>query len=311
MSMEAEKLYRELVKFLQQQQFTSVEEAEQAAQNYIQEYMKNRKLPAAKRQPNAFDYLEKAQKAETDSAAARYAKKALELDPTLTEAELIIADYRIKEKEQLQRTVEALLKKEEGNLARKGITEANCAESGYQCYETRSYFRILARYIQVLIEQGKMRKAVEVCKKGLRLNEHANVGVCYTLMALYAHLEEQEEAEALYQRYPKENSYMLLPRIALYYKLDQEEKAVGLLMQLCERSKSVRAAFRLLRKKDVDAVSEIVAIPHCTPFSREELVLAYVENAFLYEAMSYSFLPWIEKHLPRKASSGAKGKKKN
>lgn len=64
------------------------------------------------------NYLEKAQIAASPASAVKFAKKALELDPTLIEAELLIAIHQAKDSAQMQSALEGLLKKEEARLAK-------------------------------------------------------------------------------------------------------------------------------------------------------------------------------------------------
>lgn len=84
--------------------------------------------------------------------------------------------------------------------------------------------RIRKAYLEVLLEMGRYGKAVNEAEELLRLCESDNLGVRYTLMALYSYFEQEDKALALYQKYKEETAFMLLPLIALYYKLDNTKK---------------------------------------------------------------------------------------
>lgn len=302
MTRETERVIRELQKFMENNTFENDEDAEQAFMQYINRPDADR----FKAEPDAYDYLEKAQTAASPASAVKFAKKALELDPTLIEAELLIAIHQAKDSAQMQSALEGLLKKEEARLAKENITEEQCAGEYYLIFETRPYLRLYQMYIETLITQGKIRKAVEACSKVLMLNDNDNLGVRYTLMAVYAMLEERTLAEALYQKYPEEGSSMLLPMLALYYKLDDTEAATDCLKRLCANNKSVKQAVKILRKGDEVQMMEILGSPYYSPFSKEELVIAYCDNILLYMPIGDDFLKWVETHIPTKSTSGKK-----
>lgn len=303
MSKETERLFREMQQFFNEHNFENLEEAQQAAMDYLNS--NKNKI----NEPDAYDFLEKAQEADSNSKAIQFAQKALELDPTLTDAKLLILLRQTKDAAALQGGIEVLLKEEEAFLREMDITEKKDAGEYYLIFETRPYLRLCAAYIDVLISQGKMRKAVEICKKVCYLNESDNMGVRYTLMALYAYLEERFLAEELYQKYPEENSFTLLPMIAMYYKLDDTDKAVQCLKRLYSCNKHVKKAVQLLKKKNDYEIMEIMSIPYYSPYSLEEVVIAFTDNIFLYEPLD-NFLKWCAEHLPKKTTAASNEKKK-
>lgn len=81
MTRETERVIRELQKFMENNTFENDEDAEQAFMQYINRPDADR----FKAEPDAYDYLEKAQIAASPASAVKFAKKALELDPTLIE----------------------------------------------------------------------------------------------------------------------------------------------------------------------------------------------------------------------------------
>ena len=94
--------------------------------------------------------MEKAQEADSNSKAIQFAQKALELDPTLTDAKLLILLRQTKDAAALQGGIEVLLKEEEAFLREMDITEKKDAGEYYLIFETRPYLRLCAAYIDKL-----------------------------------------------------------------------------------------------------------------------------------------------------------------
>ena len=245
----------------------------------------------------AYDYLEKAEEADSDTQAVKYAKKALELDPTLLDAEYIIASARAKDMSDLQKRLEKVLKKGEQLLLQQGISPDTDAGEYYMLFETRPYMRVYKAYLDILVDQTKYLKAIDVAGKIISLNENDNMGVRFILMALYAAMGKKEEAEALYSRYEEASAQMLLPMVALYYKLDDSLHAKNYLKTLCGAIPDTRTALRMLNENTVD-LEEVIMQPYYEPFTVEEIFLAYAENLPLYAPMQ-DFLNWAIKNCPK------------
>ena len=76
-----------------------------------------------------------------------------------------------------------------------------------------------------LLENGKVKKALDVCKEILRLNEHDNTGARHLLMAIYAYFEDEKNLVKLFKQYGEESLETLFPLFALYYKQENDAKA--------------------------------------------------------------------------------------
>ncbi len=297
MSRETEKFFREFQKYAATQHIGSEEDLQAA----LDAFTSKQNTEAGTDEPDAYDYLDLAYDATSKKKTEEYARKALELDPDLLDAEYLLTSLHAKVTGSYQAELEALLKKGEEQLLGKGITRKSDAGEYYALHETRPYLRVYKAYIDLLIDEGKLRKAVEACKDVLYLNEGDNMGVRYTLMALYALLEDRESGEALYQKYPEESGFMLLPLIALYYRLDDKAKATEWLSVLTGQIKGVKKALKeLLRMDEYDLVN-LSKIPYYSPFTAEELQLAYVGCDYLYGTMP-DFVPWMIASLPQKGS---------
>lgn len=261
--------------------------------------------PAKTIELDAYDYLEKAQQASSRSSAIKYAKMALELDPTLTDAKTFLVISQSKKPEILQANLEKLLKEEEDYLKTLDITEKNCAGDYYQILETRPYIRAYNTYMESLITQGKMRKAAQAGRKICFLNENDNLGTRYTLMTLYAYLEERSLAEELYQKYTENCSLMLLPLIALYYKLDDTASASKYLNILYENNKNLKKALQALKSGDKYALMDIIDSPYYVPYSEGEFIIAFMDNLFLYDTIP-TFVKWLEDNIPKRKAKAKK-----
>lgn len=253
----------------------------------------------------AYEYLERAQASCSCATAAKYAKMALELDPTLTDAKLLLAVHQSKNPEDLQVRLEKLLKEEEEYLKTLDIDEESCAGNYYQIFETRPYLKVYKEYAETLIVQGKMRKAAEACSKICFLNEEDNLGSRYTLMTLYAYLEDRSSAEKLFGKYPEYSSFVLLPMTALYYKLEDIDAASECLRILSENNGELKKAVQIIKSGDERTLMEIMSSPYYVPFSAEEFVFAFMDSVYLYNTMP-CFLKWLERSLPKRKTKSKK-----
>lgn len=300
MSRETEKFFREFQKYAATQHIGSEEGLQVALGTFTSK--QSAETAGGTAEPDAYDYLDLAYDATSKKKTEEYARKALELDPDLLDAEYLLTSLHAKVTGSYQVELETLLKKGETQLLGKGITRKRDAGEYYTLHETRPYLRVYKAYIDLLIAEGKLRKAVEACKDVLYLNEGDNMGVRYTLMVLYALLEDRESGEALYQNYPEESSFMLLPLIALYYRLDDQAKATEWLSVLTGCVKGVKKALRELLRMDEYDLASLSNIPFYSPFTAEEIQLAYAGYGYLYGTMP-DFVSWMIASLPQKGSA--------
>ncbi len=256
---------------------------------------------------DAYDFLEMAEQAETDIDAIKYAKKALALDPDMLDADLLIACVKNQEFAAQQKALEKLLKKGEAQLQAQDIsTEKNMGDF-YLLLETRPYMRVYHHYVRTLIAQNKLRKAAQACEEILRLNPNDNLGSRYDLMAVYAALEDQQALEQLYKKYRMEHSaFMLLPAIALYYKLDNQFAAKRYITKLCNSIEGAKQAFEMIERED-DAIINLLNTPYYKPYSQQEIMIAYESAPYLYGPI-FEFLSWLIPRCPDNTSPEKKKK---
>jgi tetratricopeptide (TPR) repeat protein len=112
------------------------------------------------RDPDPWDYLQKAENAKTKKDALKYAKKALEIDPDFIDAEALVNELSSKNMEDLKKRYEQLLTKGKKHLEDSGITFRENMGDFWGLVETRPYMRIRNNYMHLLLKMGKYRKAI-------------------------------------------------------------------------------------------------------------------------------------------------------
>ncbi|MDI9520888.1 MAG: hypothetical protein QM308_07045 [Bacillota bacterium] len=285
MSYGTERFFKELAKATEGENLNDQEAMQERMDKFTKEYFET--MDKKDRPLDAFDYLEMAEDAANGKEAIRYAKKALELDSYLLDAELIIAEEKSYSAEEFEKQLKAIIKKGETQLLEQGISKEENEGDFYGLHETRPYMRMRKEYADLLISQGKFRLSISEIEDIIRLNESDNLGMRYMLMALYSFFEDEEKALALYKKYEEDSAFMLLPLIALYYKKEDDKQMRMYIRKLKRSNPDVLKALKLFM--DEDGREEIEDIAYSTtyrPASMEEVVLALTQSAFLYVPMN-------------------------
>lgn len=155
-------------------------------------------------------------------------------------------------------------------------------------YRTRPYMRVCYTYFQTLIECGMMRCAINEGERLLKLSEGDSLGVRYQLMHLYAYTEDEMHALALHKKYGGyEETQMLLPLAILYYKQNQFDKAKDYLNRLAKVNRDTKKFMRLEAKHDGYSLRMERGMHGYRPGTIEELVDAYLNSTYLFNATPY------------------------
>ena len=257
----------------------------------------------------AYDLLEKAENASSETQAVKYAKKAYELCPDCFDAACFLSeieDNAIKRMEILEQGLET----EKQRLQKEGFFEEDYIGVFYGVFETRPYIRGLYRKAIYLMEDGKYTKSIETCKEILHLNESDNTGARYLLMYLYAQREDEESLIELESKYEEETFSTLFPMFLLYFKLEDHEKAKEYLHKINEENPN----FLLFFTGDMEL--EENAIDGYYQLGQASEILGYFGTfimpiSFLAAIGDYA-LTYSEVKKPKKSSSSTKkqGKKK-
>lgn len=296
MSRESEKNLRKMMNYVEETLSGNADDTE--TETLIRQYIAQQNSFAANEDvPEcADDYFELAEEADSRKKRLEYLKKALELEPNHLDAARMLAKENAKTADEYLEALAALIKKGDKLMEQEGYFSSSMGEF-WLLLETRPYMRLHSEYLHTLIECGKMRAASAEGRRMLELCENDNLGIRFSLMHIYALLEEEEAAEKLFKRYEEDNaSLMLLPMAVLYYKLSKPEKSVEYLNRLALSNKDTKKFFAAVKNGKLKQYFETMSPYGYQPYSIEELMLAIAENEFLY-VNSTEFFPWANAKL--------------
>ena len=218
------KLNNMIKEFMEKNNPKTIEEANQALQEFLKQYNAGELDYENTALDDAYEILEKAEKTKNKKQAIKLAKEAYQKCPECFDAILFqvnLEDNSLKRATLLNEGLEY----EKERLEKEGLFAKENIGHFYGIFETRPYIRGLYLKATYLIIDGKLKKARSVCKEILKLNNNDNTGARYLLMAIYATLESEKDILNLYKKYPEENLEMLFPLFALYYKLEKYDQA--------------------------------------------------------------------------------------
>ena len=259
----------------------------------------NSKIPKPKTEKDAEtaeDFMDLAEDAENrgdDAEALRLVRKAIKLDPSDLDAELM--EIRLGEKNPLniQKRIRLAADRGRRQLEKDGFFEKEYIGDFWGVMETRPFMRVRSAYVDVLKECGMLRQAAREAEDMIRLNTNDNLGMRFTLMHIYAALEEPGPAEELLKKYSEhEEGQMLLPLALLYYKLGETDRAESYIKRLNKAVEGTRQFIRdYMEKNLVKKLRQILKKPGYSPFTEEELIIAWHENDDIYDNTP-TFILW-------------------
>ena len=240
-----------------------------------------------------YDYLQKAENASSSKERMSALKKALEIDPDNIDVrtQMIMAEKGDRAEECLS-ALEGLIREVESTEKMQKTIEKDRGKF-WQIPETRPYIRLRHKHMNELIRCGMMDAAAEDGEEIIKLNKVDNLGIRYTLMHLYAFLENEKKALSLHKKYENaDETEMLLPLSVLYYKKRQYDTAEEYLGRLKASNKGTVKFFRLLSDgKGLTQILDSMSSFGYRPFTEEALAMDYEENRFLFSAVP-SFFRW-------------------
>ena len=296
MSRSSEKAMKAMQQFLNENvaENMSMDEANELLRKFTDDY--NSSLPekvTEKTAKTADDYLELAEEAATKAKAEKYIKKALELEPDNMDAVSASLDL-IEDNdtwEYYQRLSEAV-KNGTAFMEKEGLMDEKNIGKFWGILETRPYMRLLNRYAAFMAEAGMMTLAAREYEQMIRLSENDNLGVRYSLMHIYAFLEQEEPALALHKKYDSyEETQMLLPLSVLYFKKGEFDKGEEYLKRLVAANKDAKKFFKAIKREKLDHYADEISDYGYQPFTIQELIVELIENSFLFKAVPL-YLAW-------------------
>ncbi len=248
------KINNMIKEFLENTDAKNEEELNEALGKFFEQYNNGKIEYENTPLDEAYELLEEAENAKTIKDAKRLAKKAFETSNACFDAKLFLADIEdnsIKSRKILNEGLEF----EKKRLEQEGFFDKENIGSFYGLFETRPYIRGLYTKAHNLSNQGKYKKAIDVCKEILRLNENDNTGARYLLMALYAVIEDEKAMLDLYKKYNEEiNLEMLFPLFVLYYKKEDDVNAKKYLDMINKNNKHFIKFFKETIKLEEDSM---------------------------------------------------------
>ncbi len=300
MSRETEKLFRELDTFLADHKSAGEEEMNELIRQFMKERGKIIRIgQIPEEQQDAFDYLEQAEEARTKKDKLKYIGQALELEPGNLDALLMQASVNAKGLDQHYDLLQPVLAEGNRQMQAEGYFK-DCKGDFWLVHETRPYMRVREEIFSILIELGRIKKAIQEGEELLKLCTNDNLGIRYRLMHLYAYTEDIKGASKLHKRYGDyEETQMLLPRCVLYYKLEDLETAGSFLNRLAKQNKDTKKFFAAAVKDRLDEYFADMSPYGYRPACMDELIFCIEDNEFLYETVPY-FFAWANNQLKTK-----------
>lgn len=265
------------------------------AQEFMKQYNENLKLKnegklVLSNEDKAYDLYDRAMETYNDSEARRLLKQAIKLKPNFTDAKIELTCFlddefkRIRELEKLEKEEREYLESEEY------FKEENISHF-YGILETRPYIRLLYIIASHYQQIGSYRKAIELYENIIYLNDNDNMGVRYSLMGLYAMLEECEKMEEIINHYPEDSIPTHLFQFVLAYKQVDYTKArrhlKAIQMKVPDFKKLVKGQL------DEDDVETHFIEGYYSPFTLEEIVIYMTEFETIF--VNESLVHFIQK----------------
>ena len=295
MSRQTEKVFKQLNAYLTEHEGEL--QSEEDVNRLVEAFMAKQNAGEIQdERPDAGDYLEMAQNARSKKKRLEYLQKAREAEPENFDVLLAEAQEESKDVDELRERLAALMSHAD-DLMQEYLK--NDAGNFWMVLETRPYMRLRHAYLDTLIQCGMKRLAIAEGKEMLRLCESDNLGVRFTLMHLYAALEEDEPMLALHERYEAyEETQMLLPLAAVYYRKGQMDKARDYLLRLKKVNPDLKRFIRLACKGDLRTILDELPPYGYRPFTLEELAVEWMDYPFLFMELE-GFLNWAQRQLAK------------
>lgn len=226
-------------------------------------------------------------------------KKALELEPDNLDAGVMQTELTAKHPIECLEMLAPLIEKGNGQMEAAGYFK-NCMDDFWGVVETRPYMRLRYFYMHTLSENGMMRKACAEGEELLKLCPNDNLGVRYALMHLYACLEDERAALAVSEKYAVDNeTQMLLPMAALYFKLGDLERSMSYLQLLYKINPDTKRFLTAVSDDSIDKYFYEADPSGYCPGSMEELLYEYESFPYFF-VLLHSFFDWSHRFLRKK-----------
>ena len=306
---DSERFYEGFQRFLAQSGHEQPTDDEMDA--LLQEYVKlmnegSPLLASMAAEESADVFLDRAQEAGSRKERLKWIRKAREMEPEHVDAALAEIEMTAKNPcEQEQRLFE-LQQKAEKQLREQGFFTKDDIGSFWGLVETRPYMRVCHSYVMVLLVNRKMRLAAKECESMLRLCTSDNLGIRYTLIHIYARLEEEKVAQKFFKKCGEEwGTQFPLAMALLFYKIGKEVEARQYLQMLLDNNKDTKKFFSGYGTSKMESYISQMRPYAYRPNTMDELLLIFTDHAYAYEDV-HSFFFWAKAALRGMKRSAAK-----
>ena len=172
----------------------------------LQEYVKlvnegSPLLASMAEEESADVFLDRAQEAKSRRERLKWIRKAREIEPDHVDAALAEIEMTTKNPYEEEMLLFELQQKAKKQLREQGDFGKEAIGDFWLLVGTRPYMRVCRAYVESLLVNRKMRLAAKECESMLRLCSRDNLGIRYTLIHIYAYLEEEKAAQKIFKKY--------------------------------------------------------------------------------------------------------------
>lgn len=316
MSKETEKAINGLHNFIESHGGAeSEEELRELIDQFMKEYNASVGMQPELNERNAKtsdDWLELAEDADTLSDALRYADKAIALNPDNLDARVFKALTENELPHDQLEAINTIVEQATERMKELGFIPDDVGEF-WLAHGTRPYMRALQTKFDIEKSCGMYLHAIKDGEEILRLNESDNMGIRSSLMALYALLLKETEAEALFHKFSQDGfieSGLALFMSILYFRLGKRDQAEDVLLRLSASNRDMKKFIQSLLKGDMDKhISRMSDIGY-RPNTIEELIVSFDSSPELLTTSGAYFI-WADDVLKHQKPLKIKTKKKN
>ena len=295
MSLETEKMFKQLHKFLEGKVFENQEEANKEIQKFMNSINSGEVFgfdEQFRKEEESDDLLFMAYEEPNIIKAINYAKKSLKVNPDNIDAMNFLVSVEPDEEKQLE------MYKENIQTAKKILDKNNMFDKEnigqfWGITETRPYMRTRQSYMLKLFHLKRYDEAIKECEELLKLCKNDNLGVRYILIGLYVYTDNFNKAEKLYKKFKEDSTFMLLPLCIMYYKQGDFNEA-----EMARRKVNIKNSiiFELLNESIKLSKKRKEELEHARGYalgSLEEAYLVLKDLKYLIDSTE-GFKEWIK-----------------
>ena len=221
------------------------DEMDALLQEYVKLMNEDSPLLASMAEEESADvFLDRAQEAKSRRERLKWIRKAREIEPDHVDAALAEIEMTVKDPYEEEMLLCELQQKAEKQLREQGYFRKASIGVFWGLIETRPYMRVCQTYVGTLLMNRKMRLAAKACESMLRLCSRDNLSIRYTLIHIYARLEEEKAAQKFFKKCGEEwGTRFPLAMALLFYKIGKEVEARQYLQMLLDNNKDTKKFF--------------------------------------------------------------------